>query len=176
MRHHLADPSQEREPFSSWRSHDPACRKAWCFALTRALAFASTVTASWLIRTSHPSGSRCWGFPLRGRHPTPGSLEPQKILSTLPWPSGQRSLSREATRARWTLCVQRARVAPRAVRLHRSLASPWGEVQPVAGCMTEAHQSKSFAPRQRCGDAAAANQLWWLLANPITGSPQQPRP
>ena len=149
--HYLAESDQERELLSSWCSHDPVLFAAEHGVQTgRAPSvFAPTVTESLLIRTSHPSGSRRWGFPLRGRHPTPGSVEPQKILGTLPWPSGVRSLFSEAARARWTVCVHRTRVATRAVRLHRSLAPPWGEVQPLAGFMTEAHQSKSVAPRRR---------------------------
>jgi NAD(P)-dependent dehydrogenase (short-subunit alcohol dehydrogenase family) len=58
--HHLADPDQERELLSSWRSHDSVLFAAGHGVQTgRAPSvFAPTVTESLLIRTSHPSGSR----------------------------------------------------------------------------------------------------------------------
>jgi hypothetical protein len=57
------------------------------YTLCAPSAFVTAVTESLPIRTSHPSGSRHWGFPLRGRHPAPGCLQPRKFLGSLPWPS-----------------------------------------------------------------------------------------
>jgi len=62
-------------------------------ALCAPSAFISTVTESSPIRTSHPSGSRRWGFPWWGRHPAPGCLQPQKFLGSLPWSSASRRCS-----------------------------------------------------------------------------------
>jgi hypothetical protein len=59
------------------------------------------------------------------------------------------SLVIEAARERGTLFVRRERVATLAIRLHRSLAAACWQLQPLAGFMTEAHQSELFAPR-RC--------------------------
>jgi hypothetical protein len=143
-------------------------------SLTRTFGF--LLDGDGLVADPHqsPFWIKAAGLPLAGdRHPAPGCSQPQKFLGALPCPSVP-DLFGEAARERWTVCVHRERVATGAVRVHRSLGTPRWKVQPLAGSMTEAHQSKSFAPRQCRGMRWRPNQIWWLSANPLASSPPQP--
>jgi hypothetical protein len=75
------------------------------------------------------------------------------------------SLFSEAARERWTLFVHRERGATGAIALHRSLAPARGQVQPLAGFMTEAHRYQSFA-LQRWRDATAAKSVLLVVSQP----------
>ena len=109
------------------------------------------VTASSWIRTSHPSGSRPWGCSSPSRHPAPGSFEPQKIVSTLACPSGREPCG---SRHRSVARRRRRRPTPRGLRTE---AYPLNLRFPTAGRMRR-----------------WPNQVWWLPANPMVGSPPQP--
>ena len=139
-------------------------------------AFFATVTESLLpIRTSHPSGSRHWGFPRERETDTRPLAARSPGNSSVPCHGQVLRIGFHRSRpgAMDGVCPSRAG-GNLAIRLHRSLAPARGRVQPLAGFMTEAHRYKSFALRQFGRDATAANQFWWLSANPMASSPPQP--
>jgi hypothetical protein len=175
--HHLADPDQSHALlFFMVKPRWFSSPQSVVFSLTRTFGF--LFDGGRVVTDPHqsPFWIKTLGLPLAGKTPGPWLLGAPEIPQCPGMAKWCESPFIEAARERWTVCVHRERVATGAIRVHRSLAPPRWEVQPLAGFMTEAHQFKSSAARRWWGRMRRQpNQIKWLSANHIASSPPQPK-
>jgi hypothetical protein len=165
--HRLADPDQQKSLCLCWLYQDSSlARRVRCSHFLRALGFRFGGDGVVTDPRQSPFWIKALGLPGKGKTPGPWLRAAPEIPRFPAMAKCCRSLFSEAARERWTRFVHRERAATGAIAVHRSLAPVRGQVQPLAGFMTEAHQCKIAASRDSWRDAAAAKSVLLVVSQP----------